>query len=100
MFAALGLRCVVTVDPEQEDVMRPHWEPGQAMQRRNKRLARLGKTAIARALPEVMRELAKRQSDKMTPAQRRAQARKAGKASGRARLRRGLIEAVGRQQAV
>jgi hypothetical protein len=92
--ATLGLCFDVKVDPEQEALMRPHWEPGQYMQRRNQRLVRLGKTAINRVLPEVMRELGKRRVGELTDQQRRALGRKAGLASGRARLRRGLIEAA------
>jgi hypothetical protein len=90
IMATLGLRFDVAVDAPQEALMRPHWQPGQAMQRRNKRLARLGKTTINRVLPEVMRELGKRRIDKLTPEQRSALGRLAGKASGRARLRKGL----------
>jgi hypothetical protein len=91
IMATLGLRFDVAVDPLQEALMRPHWECGDGAQRRNQRLARLGKMTINRVLPEVMRELGKRRVGKLTPEQRSALGRKAGLASGRARLRRGLM---------
>jgi hypothetical protein len=96
IMATLGLRFGVMVDPEQEALMKPHWEPGQAMQRRTQRRARLGKITMERVIPDVVRELGKRGAlalnGKLTPAQRSANARKAGRASGRARLRRGLMD--------
>lgn len=96
--ATLGLAFDVKIDPEQEALMRPHWEPGEHMQRRALRKARLGRTTIKRVLPDAAREMQSRAADvrnhRLTPAQRSAIARKAGKASGRARLRRGLMEAA------
>jgi hypothetical protein len=96
--ATLGLCFDVRIDPEQEALMRPHWEPGQHMQRRTCRQARIGKVTMARAFPVVAKEIAKRggeaRRDKLSPARRRAIAREAGRASGRARLRRGLMEAA------
>jgi hypothetical protein len=92
--ATLGLCFDVKIDDIQSEIMRQFWEPGQHMQRRNQRLVRLGKTTINRVLPEVMRELGKRRLEKLTPEQRSALGRKAGLASGRARLRRGLTEAA------
>jgi hypothetical protein len=98
IMATLGLRFGVMVDPEQEALMKPHWEPGQAMQRRPKRLARLGETTIKRMFPIVASEMGKRggkaRMRKMTPEQLRRHQQRAGKASGRARLRRGLAEAA------
>jgi hypothetical protein len=96
--ATLGLAFDVKIDPVQEALMRPHWQPGQHMQRRTNRQARIGKMTMERMLPEITKELGKRGgnacSSRLTPAQRHARARKAGKASGRARLRRGLMEAA------
>lgn len=98
MFATLGLKMSIEIDPEQEAVMRPHWEPGQALQRRPNRLARLGETTIRRVLPAVAREMGRRggrnasllsgqqasrskggkaRARKMTKLQRRESARKA-----------------------
>jgi hypothetical protein len=96
IMATLGIRCRFEEDPAMAEQMRPHWEPCQALQRRTCRQARLGKTTMARVFPFVSKEIAKRggeaRRDKLSPAQRRAIARKAGLASGRARLRRGLMD--------
>jgi hypothetical protein len=61
--ATLGLAFDVKIDPEQEALMRPHWEPGQHMQRRTLRKARLGRIAIKRILLEAAREMQKRGAD-------------------------------------
>jgi hypothetical protein len=97
--ATLGLCFDVRIDPQQEALMLPYWETGQQSQRRNQRLARLGKTTINRVLPEVMRELGKRRLGKLTPEQLRRHQQLAGRASGRARLRKGLMEAARRGMA-
>jgi hypothetical protein len=98
VMATLGIRCRFEEDPEMAEQMRVHWIKCDSAQRRTKRLARIGKGTIARVLPVVARELGKRGAvachSSMTPAQRSARARKAGQASGRARLRRGLLEAA------
>jgi hypothetical protein len=91
----LGIATVFVVDPKLVAQMEPHWERGASEKRRTLRKAPLGKVTIERVFPVIAREMQKRSSEvrtsQLTPAQRIAIARKAGKASGRARLRRGMI---------
>jgi hypothetical protein len=53
VMATLGLRFDVAIDPEQEALMRGHWEPGQASQRRIGRRAPLGTASIQRLTPVI-----------------------------------------------
>jgi hypothetical protein len=96
MMATLGLRCRFEEDPELVEQMRPHWEQREVGKQRTCREARIGKTAMKRVFPAVPRELSRRgnaaRNIALSAAKRRAIARKAGKASGRARLRKGLFE--------
>jgi hypothetical protein len=96
MMATLGIRCRFEEDPDAVAQMTPHWEPCDVAQRRTQRRAPIGKKTMERVIPDVARELGRRGAaalnGRLTPAQRRASARKAGLASGRARLRRGLME--------
>jgi hypothetical protein len=98
VMASLGLKCRFEEDPEMVEQMRPHWEQCDAAQRRTLRKARLGKVTIGRVFPVIAREMQKRGSEarnaRLSPARRSEIARKAGLASGRARLRRGLMEAA------
>lgn len=96
ILAALALANDLRPDPQQEALMRPHWEPGQDLLRRTLRKAPVGRVTIRRMLPVIAKEMQKRgsavRSHNLSPSQRSAIARKAGKASGRARLRKGLME--------
>jgi hypothetical protein len=96
MMSTLGLRCRFEEDPALVEQMRPHWEQCEVGKQRTHREARIGKTAMKRVFPAVLRELSKRgnaaRNIALSAARRRAIARKAGKASGRARLRKGLFE--------
>ena len=100
VMATLGIRCRFEEDHEMVEQMRPHWEPCEVTQRRTQRRAPLGKTTMERVIPDVVRELGKRGAaalnGRLTAEERIASARKAGKASGRARLRKGLMETAGR----
>jgi hypothetical protein len=96
----LGIATVFVIDPKLVAQMEPHWERGAEKNRRTLRKAPLGKVTIERVFPVITREMQKRSNEvrnsKLTPAQRATIARKAGKASGRARLRKGLWDAARR----
>jgi hypothetical protein len=96
MTETVGLRGALFVDQALVEEMRRHWSKCDTAQKRASRKAPLGKATLARVFPVVVREMQKRgvdvRSRNLTPAQRSAIARKAGKASGRARLRKGLRE--------
>lgn len=94
----LGLRFRLEEDPELVAQMRQHWEQCEVAQKRTLRKAQLGKATKARVFPVIAREMQKRSNNmrnhQLSPEQRTDIARKAGKASGRARLRKGLMEAA------
>jgi hypothetical protein len=98
MMATLGLKCRFVEDTEMVEQMRPHWEPCNSERRRTLRKARIGKVTLARVLPFVVKELGRRGAEarnrNLSPERRRQISRLAGLASGRARLRRGLMEAA------
>jgi hypothetical protein len=102
MTETMGLRGVLYVDQHLVDQMRPHWQRGDMKKAHSKRLARLGRTAMKRVFPAVASEMGKRggqvRSAKQTAKQRQQLARLGGRAAGRARLRRGLIEAAERSR--
>jgi hypothetical protein len=106
VMATLGSRFDVAIDPPQEDLMRPHWEPGQRSQRRIGRRAPLGTASIQRLTPVIAAEMGRKggkansqqalagkaRMAKMTAEELRNHQSLAGKS--RARLRRGLMEAA------
>jgi hypothetical protein len=82
--ATLGLAFDVKIDPEQEALMRPHWEPGKLMQRRPNRLARLSEATIRRVLPSVASEMGRRGGKSVcNPSAKHAARSKGGKARKR-----------------
>jgi hypothetical protein len=80
ILATLGLRFGVMVDPQQEALMRPHWEPGQAMQRRPFREAPLGESSITRLTPRIAAEMGRKGRKRQSEASARLAASKGGKA--------------------
>lgn len=97
MCFALGLCFELREDPEQEELMRPHWERGETRQARPNRLPRLGKTAINRFLPEVAREMGRRGGSRPMPAHALKHASKRASKGGKARKRN--MTRLQRQQA-
>lgn len=87
MCFALGLCIDLREDPEQEALMRPHWERGETRQARPNRLPRLGKTAINRFLPDVAREMGRRGGSRPMPSKSLRHASRAGSKGGKARKR-------------
>ena len=97
MIETLGIGCMFYVDPKLVEQMQPHWDECQVLQRRTNRLAKIGKKTLQRVFPVVLREHASRAGKgnlKLSAEFRSERARLAGKASGRARLRKGIAEAA------
>jgi hypothetical protein len=109
--ATLALRLEVTIDPEQEALMKPHWEPGQQLQRRIGRRAPLGTASIQRLTPIIAAEMGRKggkassqqalagkaRMAKMTAEELRNHQSLAAKS--RARLRKKLTESARRSTA-
>jgi hypothetical protein len=106
MIESLGMGCLFYVDPKLVEQMRPHWEKCDPVMRRTLRRAPIGKRTLERMMPDVTRELQRRSREsyrKLSAEKRSAIARKAGKASGRARararLRKGIMGAEAARKA-
>jgi hypothetical protein len=80
IMATLGLKFDVAVDRPQEALMRPHWIPGQAMQRRIGRAAPLGARRIEHLTPVIAAEMGRKGRKRQSEASARLASSKGGKA--------------------